>query len=182
MPRDPKNPVTAQAAPEQAVVLRTSGEQMVPEDLYEQVLSSPSPVVMIDSPVPEEVLKYLRLMAQRRGHSIYAWNSESGLASLREHGITVAGSKRLADALRFLLQSGHFGVYVLPAEKREFTPQILSVLKQIARGQQGGDKRVLVLGSGLDLGAAMDKLAHQIIHRHGLSNSLRLRDGRWVRG
>ena len=75
-------------------------------------------------------------MAQRRGHSI-AWDTESGLASLREHGITVAGSKRLSEALRFVLQSGHFGVYISGRQRRT-DPQVLALMRQIARGGKEG--------------------------------------------
>ena len=139
--------VSAPATNEPELLLRTSGDERVPERLYDQVLDSPGNLVLLESPFPEELLAHMRLMSQRRGHSIYAWNHETGLASLREHGITVAGSKRLAEALRFVLQSGHFGVYVFPAERGEFTAQVLALMRQIARGKEGGDKRVVVLGT-----------------------------------
>lgn len=174
--------MSVHAATESSVVLRTSGDQLVPEELYDQILESNSALVMVDTPVPDDVLRYLRQMAQRRGHSIYHWQPDVGLSSLREHGITVAASKRLPDALRFVLQSAHFGVYVFPADKQEYTPQATALLRQIARGKDGGDKRVLVLGSGLEVVSPLDRLARLITHRHGLSNSLRLRDGRWIRG
>ena len=173
--------VTEPARNESEVLVRTSGEQRVPERLYEQVLDSPSNLVLIETPFPTDLIAHMRLMAQRRGHSIYAWDMEAGLASLREHGITVAGSKRLSEALRFVLQSGHFGVYVFPAERSEFTPQVLALLRQIARGKDGGDKRVIIMGMVLDLPSPLDRLAFQILHRHGPSQRLRLRDGRWIR-
>lgn len=171
----------APVANEFVTSVRTSGDQRVPDRLYELVLDGSSNLVMIESPFVDELLAHLRLMAQRRGHSIYAWHAETGLASLREHGITVAGSKRLSEALRFVLQSGHFGVYVFPADKREFTPQNLALLRQIARGKEGGEKRVIVLGNALDVPSPLDKLARVIVHRHGLADRLRLRDGRWIR-
>ncbi len=173
--------MTEPATNESDALVRTSGEQRVPERLYEQLLDSTSNLVLVDSPFPTEILAHLRLMAQRRGHSIYHWSADVGLASLREHGITVAGSKRLAEALRFVLQSGHFGIYVFPADRNEFTPQTLALLRQIARGKDGGDKRVLLLGTALDLPSPVQRLAFQILHRHGPSLRLRLRDGRWIR-
>ncbi len=173
--------VSAPATNESELLLRTSGEERVPERLYDHMLESPGNLVLLDSPFPDELLGHMRLMSQRRGHSIYAWNQESGLASLREHGITVAGSKRLAEALRFVLQSGHFGVYVFPAERGEFTPQVLALMRQIARGKEGGDKRVVVLGTAIKI-PTLASLARTIVHRHGPSDRLRLRDGRWVRG
>ncbi len=173
--------VSAPATNESELLLRTSGEERVPERLYDHVLESPGNLVLLDSPFPEELLAHMRLMSQRRGHSIYAWNHETGLASLREHGITVAGSKRLAEALRFVLQSGHFGVYVFPAERSEFTAQVLALMRQIARGKEGGDKRVVVLGTAIKV-PALSALARTIVHRHGPSDRLRMRDGRWVRG
>ena len=112
------------------ILLRTSGDARVPERLYDQMLDSDSNLVLIESPFADDLMAYLRQMAQRRGHSIYAWDTEGGLASLREHGITVAGSKRLSEALRFVLQSGHFGVYIFPADSGELTPQVLALMRQ----------------------------------------------------
>lgn len=170
------------ASKESEVLVRTSGDQRVPERLYEQLLESTSNLILFETPFPTELIEHMRLMAQRRGHSIYVWNSETGLTSLREHGITVAGSKRLSEALRFVLQSGHFGVYVFSAERSEFTPQVLALMRQIARAKEGGDKRVVVLGPALELPAPVERLAQVIKHRHGPSERLRLRDGRWIRG
>lgn len=163
------------------VMLRTSGDARVPDRLYEQMLDSSSNLVLMDTPFPDDLTAYLRQMAQRRGHSIYAWDEAGGLTSLREHGITVAGSKRLSEALRFVLQSGHFGVYIFPAERGALTPQILALMRQIARGKEGGDKRVVILGTALDLPAPLRKLSCLVMHRHGPSERLRLRDGRWIR-
>lgn len=163
------------------LLLRTSGENRVPERLYEQMLESSSNLLLIETPFPDDLIAYLRQMAQRRGHSIYAWSQETGLASLREHGINVAGSKRLSEALRFVLQSGHFGVYIFPAERSELTPQVLALMRQIGRGKEGGDKRVLILGTSLELPAPLQKLASLVLHRHGPSERLRMRDGRWIR-
>ncbi len=162
--------------------LRTSGDIRVPEGLYDHVLEAKSHLVILDSPFPEDVVGYLRQMAQRRGHSIYLWNGESGLSSLREHGITVAGSKRISEALRFIIQSGRFGVYVFPADMREYTPQVLALLRQIARTKDGSEKRVMMLGSEIEITTPLDRLAQVIVHRHGLTGKLRLRDGRWIRG
>lgn len=162
--------------------IRTSGDERTPAGLYEQILDSGSHLVLVQSPFPDEVIVYLRMMAQRRGHSIYAWSADAGLTSLREHGITVAATRRLPDALRYLLQSSHFGVYVFPAGRRELTPQVLAVLRQIGRGKEGGDKRVVLLANKLELPATLEPLATVILHKHGPSNRLRLRDGRWIRG
>lgn len=173
--------MSATATHESEIMLRTSGDARVPDRLYDQMLDSSSNLVLMDTPFPDDLMAHLRQMAQRRGHSIYAWSQEGGLASLREHGITVTGSKRLAEALRFVLQSGHFGVYIFPAERDEMTPQILALMRQIARGKEGGNKRVVILGTVLDLPPALRKLASQMLHRHGPSERLRLRDGRWIR-
>ncbi len=174
--------VVSVAVMENALNLRSSGEQRIPEGLYERVLESASNLVILDTPHGDDVLSSFRQTAQRRGHSVYAWSAALGLASLREHGITVAGSKRLPDALRFVLQSSHFGVYVFPSDKREFTPQIIALLRQIARGKEGGDKRVVVMGHDMEVSTPLDRLATLVVHKHGPSQHFRLRDGRWVRG
>ncbi|MCE7931359.1 MAG: hypothetical protein DYH17_08290 [Xanthomonadales bacterium PRO6] len=165
---------------ETQLLLRTSGDERVPHRLYDQVLEATSNLVLLDTPFPDELLAHMRQMSQRRGHSIYAWNQETGLASLREHGITVAGSKRMAEAVRFVLQSGHFGVYVFPADRSEYTPQVMALLRQIGRAKDGG-KRILVLGTGINVPALLP-ISQSIVHKHGPSDRLRLRDGRWIRG
>lgn len=162
--------------------LHTNGDVHVPEGFYDQLLEARSNLVILDTPFAEDVIAHLRQMAQRRGHSIYSWNTDTGLTSLREHGITVAGSKRMSEALRFVMQSNRFGVYVVPADKRELTPQVLALLRQIARAKDGGDKRVLMLGSDIEIPSPLDRLAHIFMHKHGLTGKLRLRDGRWIRG
>jgi len=174
--------VSDSAVNDAITTLRTNGDIRVPEGLYDHVLEAKSNLVILDTPFSDDVIGYLRQMAQRRGHSIYLWNAESGLASLREHGITVAGSKRISDALRFIIQSGRFGVYVVPADMREYTPQVLALLRQIARSKDGSEKRVLMLGTDVQVGPPLDRLAQMIVHRHGLTGKLRLRDGRWIRG
>jgi hypothetical protein len=170
----------APATHESEIMLRTSGEQRVPDRLYEQMLDTSGNLVLMDTPFVAEVLAHLRQTAQRRGHSIYAWSEETGLASLRELGITVAGSKRLSEALRFVLQSSHFGVYIFQVGKGDLTPQVLALMRQIARGKEGGDKRVVLLGTVLDIPAPLERLSCLILHRHGPSGRLRLRDGRWI--
>ncbi len=174
--------VSAAPSSSEPIEIRTSGEERTPTGLYEQILDADSSLVLLQSPFLDEVLVYLRMMAQRRGHSIYAWNPDAGLSSLREHGITVAATRRLPDALRYLLQSSHFGVYVFPAGRRELTPQVVAVLRQIGRGKEGGDKRVVMVANKLEVPAGLDALATVIVHKHGPSNRLRLRDGRWIRG
>jgi hypothetical protein len=56
------------------------------------------------------------------------------------------------------------------------------VLRQIGRGKEGGDKRVVLLANPGELPAALEPFAVVIVHKHGPSNRLRLRDGRWIRG
>lgn len=174
--------MSAAPSSSEPIEIRTSGEERTPTGLYEQILDANSSLILLQSPFIDDVLGYLRMTAQRRGHSIYSWNPDAGLSSLREHGITVAATRRLPDALRYLLQSSHFGVYIFPTSRRELTPQVVAVLRQIGRGKEGGDKRVVLVSGKLEVPAGLEALATVIVHKHGPSNRLRLRDGRWIRG
>ena len=56
-------------------------------------------MIALDTDHPADLLAQMRVLSIRAGTSIYAWDPEGGIAPLRETGLYVPGTKRLADAL-----------------------------------------------------------------------------------
>ena len=119
--------------------------------------------------------------ARRRGTTIYAWTVDRGLISLREQGIVVPASRRLAEALRYVQQSAHFGIYLIPVAGAQLTPPIVAQLRQISRVSDGALKRIVLLNESGDLPTSILEYCAHLQMQPRSSAKLRMRDGRWVR-
>lgn len=170
-----------------ASIVPEAGPVFVTPQLFERIVASPRALVAIDSPRGDEVLAQFKHFAVRSGNSIYAWSEEGGIASLREGGVTVPGSTRLPEALRFIQSSPQFGVYLfheLGAALR-FSPmraQVLAVLRQIGRGRHAGAnvRKVVLIDARVSFSEGIDDLMERFTDDPGGGRRLRLRDGRWV--
>ena len=99
-----------------------------------------------------------RLLAMRTGQSVYYWRDDDGITSLRERDVRVPGSKRVTDALRYILQSMQFGIYLFTDYEEHLRAPNIGLLRQIARIQlrQRTQSRVhrrtcVILPEGLDV-------------------------------
>jgi hypothetical protein len=160
----------------------------VTPQLFERIVSAERVLIAIDTPRAEELLAQFRHFAVRTGNSIYAWNEADGLYSLREGEVSVPGSVRLPEALRFVQQSPQFGVYLfvgLAAQVRfsGARSQILQLLRQIARGRSSGGnvRKVVLIDERVSLSEAVDELFERVADKPASARRLRLRDGRWIR-
>ncbi len=164
-----------------------TGSIFVTAQLFERITSSERSLIAIDTPRGADVLAQFRHFAVRSGNSIYAWNEAEGLTSLREQGMSVSGSVRLPDALRYVQAGLHFGVFIfheLTAQIR-FSParaQVLALLRQIARGRGSGGtaRKVVLIDTHVSLTEGLDELMERIADQPAGMRRLRLRDGRWV--
>lgn len=95
-----------------ANVSSTASEVFVTPKLFERIVQSPHNLIAIETANPADVLAQFRLLALRTGQSVYYWQEDAGITSLRERDVRVPGSKRVTDALRYILQSMQFGVYL----------------------------------------------------------------------
>jgi hypothetical protein len=163
------------------------GPVFVTPQLFERIVASPRALVAVDTPRGGEVLAQFKHFAVRSGNSIYAWSEDDGIASLREGGVSVPGSARLPEALRFIQSSPQFGVYLFHelAAALRFSPvraQVLALLRQIGRGRNAGAnvRKVVLIDSRVSFSEGVDDLMERFTDDPGGGRRLRLRDGRWV--
>ena len=152
-----------------------------PETLHQYIENAPSTIVAIYCQGAAEIVKALEGFTRRRGTTIYAWTVDRGLVSLREQGMVVPASRRLADALRYVQQSAHFGIYLIPVAGSQLTPPIVAQLRQISRVSDGPLKRIVLLNETADLPNSILEYCAHLQMQPRSSAKLRLRDGRWVR-
>jgi hypothetical protein len=147
-------------------------------DVIERVLEAPGALVWLDTDDAEGLVAQFSTIARRTGQSMYRWRPEDGLVGLRDAQMRVPGCPRVGDALRYVLQSLHFGIYLV-------TPPALvgaqdtHLLRQIARSPSEPVRRVVLLGASPSLGEALEDVLTRIVARQR-TMGLRLRDGRWV--
>lgn len=159
----------------------------VTPQLFERIVGSEGSLVAIDTPRMDDVLGQFRQFALRSGSSVYSWSEGEGITSLRESEMSVPGSQRLADALRYVNGSLHFGVYLFPglAAHLRFSAQrtqALALLRQIARNRGGGNnvRKLVIIDQRVSLSDGVDDLMTRFVDEPVSRRRLRLRDGRWV--
>lgn len=157
-----------------------TADPLVTPLLFDAILAASGNLVALETDDPDEAVAQFRQLALRSGRSIYLWDPVRGIRSLREPDVWVAGTQRLADALRYILQSMHFGVYLFRGFSGQLRPPAPVLLRRIAR-LRGGHARKLVLVGGPyegpdDLRALFDPLPEVWRTRQ----RPRLRDGRWM--
>lgn len=151
----------------------------VASKLLDRILRSASHLVVLETANVAGTLAQMRTLAMRTGTSIYAWEPELGIASLRESGLQVPGSKRFGDALRYVLQSMHFGVYLFADLREHLKAGDTVVLRRIARMQGANPRKLVFIGTGIDLPEELEGLVEHVVATAGAPATLRLRDGRW---
>ena len=77
----------------------TAGEVFVTPALFDRIVQSPQNLIAIQTANAADVIAQFRMLALRTGQSVYAWQEDAGIASLREREMRVPGSKRATDAL-----------------------------------------------------------------------------------
>lgn len=159
----------------------------VTPQLFDRIVGSDRTLIAIDTPRAEEVLNQFKQFARRSGNSIYSWTEDEGITSLREGTVSVSGSTRLPDALRYINASMQFGVYLFPGLSGllRFSPlraQCMALLRQISRARDGGAnvRRVVLIDERVDLSDSVDAMMLRFADAPTAVRPLRLRDGRWI--
>lgn len=150
------------------------------QKLLDCIVRSPQHLLALDTPNVAETLAQMRMLAMRGGTSIYVWQPDSGIDSLRESGLHVPGSKRIGDALRYVLQSMHFGIYLFVDFAEHLKPAETVLLRRIARMQTPNERKLVFVGSGFELPEELDGMFERIDAGKRQQPRLRLRDGRWL--
>lgn len=150
------------------------------QKLLESIVQSPQHVIALDTDSPADLVAQMRVLSIRAGTSIYAWDPEGGIAPLRETGLYVPGTKRLADALRYVLQSMHFGIYLFVDFDAFLRPAETLFLRRISRMTMRSERKAVFIGQRVELPEELDGLYAAMSSRSEASQRPRLRDGRWV--
>lgn len=155
-------------------------ESSLTQKLLDRIVRSPQHLIALDAPNVAETLAQMRVLAMRGGTSIYVWDPENGIDSLRESGLHVPGSKRIGDALRYVLQSMHFGIYLFVDFAEHLRPADTVLLRRISRMQNANERKLVFVGSGFELPEELEGMFERIAAANREQPRLKLRDGRWV--
>jgi hypothetical protein len=150
-------------------------------DVFDRILSASGPLVALKASDTTLLLEQFRLVARRTGQAVYLWRHAEGLVSLRDAQMRVPGCFRLGDALRYILQSLHFGVYLLDMPPGVPSATDGALLRQLSRAQTGHVRRVVLVGASPSLLATFENDVVIVdADWQARTAAPRLRDGRWV--
>jgi hypothetical protein len=150
-------------------------------DVFDRILSAAGPLVALDTGDVGQLVEQFRFVARRTGQAVYLWRHAEGLVSLRDAQMRVPGCVRLGDALRYILQSLHFGVYLLDMPPGPPSATDGALLRQLVRTPTGHIRRVVLIGASPSMLATFeDDVVHVDADWRARAAAPRLRDGRWV--
>jgi len=158
----------------------SNAEAFVTPKLFDRIVQSSRNLVAVETVDADEVLDRLRALAMRTGQSIYCWQEDAGITSLREREVRVPGSKRVSDALRYILQSMQFGIYLFTDFADHMRAPNIGLLRQIGRGGGGKGRKVVFVGAAMKMPDGLDLLVERVVYEPGVKSRPRLRDGRWI--
>lgn len=148
--------------------------------VFDRVTDADARLIVIDGDDPAATLAYFEMMARRAGAAVYAWTASTGLQSVKSRDIALPGTRRLADALRHILQTTHFGIYLFNGFENDLGGACVRVVLRLL-GAGGADRKVVLVGRDVVLPATLENQALRISHRPTRPGRPRLRGGRWVR-
>jgi hypothetical protein len=151
----------------------------IASELLDTIVDAQRSLAVLRCDDAQRLLDLLRRHAIRTGQSLYAWNEETGLRSLRDAQVSVPSSLRFADALRQIIQSAHFGIYFFAEHPQIFDAATISLLRQVTRLNGDHVRRVVLMGAHTELPAGIE--AFEFSRSAAKPARPRLRDGRWVR-
>lgn len=175
------------------LLLRAGGERVwgramlepsqiiMPDDtLFDEILDQSANVITLETKDVEGAVDQFRTLSRRAGQSVYLWSYGRGLESLKEQDISVPGSRNLVEALRFVVQSMQFGIYVFKGFEGEMRGPCLRLLKRIAAPRTGNQRKLVLLGQHVELPPAIARISSRLAFSESASVNLRLRGGRWM--
>ncbi len=149
-------------------------------EIFEQILAAPGGLVVLDSDDAHGLIAHFGAIARHTGQAVYLWQPDTGLGSLRDVHVRVADCQRLGNALRYMQQSMHFGIYFLLGLELPLSAMDAALLKQLARAPKEYTRRVVIIGAPVALTGQLAEFATQLSCRGTRQKRLRLRDGRWL--
>ena len=95
--------------------------------------------------------------------------------------IFIIASMSDEDALRYVLKSMHYGVYLFSDFQGHLQHRGIEHLRGVAASRDGYQRKVILLGSDMRLpGLLADSIYHVFEQQQQETLKPRLRDGRWV--
>ncbi|HEY6943430.1 hypothetical protein [Dokdonella sp.] len=161
-------------------VIDNKAELQVVQKMLDRIVQSMHHIVALQTSSVADTVAQMRVLAMRGGASIYAWDPDGGIASLRESGMHVPGSKRMSDALRYVLQSMHFGIYMFVDYESHLKPADVLLLRRISRTPTSNERKLVFVSTRSELPEELDGMYDRLAVESELHRQLRLRDGRWV--
>lgn len=149
-------------------------------DVLDRILAAESGLVVLDTPDAHAVIDQFRTVARHTGQAMYLWQPDTGLSSLRDTHVRVPECQRLGNALRYMQQSMHFGVYFLVGLEMPLSAMDATLLRQLARMPKDHLRRVVLMDIPAALIGHLGELAVRLNSKDSRPKHLRLRDGRWL--
>lgn len=149
-------------------------------EIFERILDATSGLVVLESDDVHGLIEQFRMMARHSGQAVYLWQPDTGLGSLRDAHARVPDCQRLGNALRYMQQSMHFGVYFLLGIELPLSAMDATLLRQLARAPKEYLRRVVLIDAPA---ALIEHLGEQAVYLGSAESRLRrlrLRDGRWL--
>lgn len=149
-------------------------------EIFERILASDSGLIVLDSKDSPALINQFRMIARHTGQAVYLWQPDTGLSSLRDAHVRVPDCQRLGNALRYMQQSMHFGVYFLAGLELPLSALDAGLLRQLARPAKGHLRRVVLLDVPAALCEHLGAHAQHLDCGESQPRRPRLRDGRWL--
>lgn len=149
-------------------------------EVFERILAASSGLVVLDSTDVQGLIEQFRAIARRSGQAVYLWQPDTGLVSLRDAHVRVPDCQRLGNALRYMQQSMHFGVYFLLGIELPLSAMDTTLLRQLSRAPKEYLRRVVVIDAPPALVEHLGNAASHLSCEGSQPRRLRLRDGRWL--
>jgi hypothetical protein len=157
----------------------TRHDEAIAGNLLERIIEADCGLIVLRCDDEAGLLQQLRWLALHTGQAMYLWREGAGLRRMREGDEEVPGCRHIADVLRYVIQSAHFGVYFLAGSGAAVDSEMVPLLRRVSRADGQPLRRVVLLDPPPSLPAGVG--ATELVWAVRASSRPRLRDGRWVR-
>lgn len=149
-------------------------------EIFNRILSAASGLVVLETTDVHELIGQFQFIARTTGQSMYVWQPDTGLSSLRDAYGGVPDCQRLGNALRYMQQSMHFGIYFMVGLELPLSAMDDALLRQLAESPPDHLRRVVLMDVPAALAKALGNLTTRLNAEDSRPRHLRLRDGRWL--
>lgn len=147
--------------------------------LLKDILATDSWLSAVHTVDTQAVADRLKILCLKEGVAGYIWVEDVGLVSFREQDFAVPGTVRITDAMRYVKQSPHYGIYVFPEVPECYSRQLTQLAHFLER-KKGQERRVILIGQQITLPKLIDNsIAHIALELNPVLMP-RLRGGKWV--